>query len=68
MFVKHMEMNNINNKLEEYLATFVESKETVKIIKPIKKCLIEFKKIIKLIIFFLNFLFKFYKITLILLL
>ena len=36
VFVKHIGMNNVNIKLEEYSATWVESKNTVKIIKPIK--------------------------------
>ena len=36
VFVKHIGMNNVNIKLEEYSATWIESKNTVKIVKPIK--------------------------------
>ena len=36
VFVKHIGINDVNVKLEEYSATWVESKNTVKIIKPIK--------------------------------
>ncbi|MBO6244398.1 MAG: hypothetical protein J6O41_07575, partial [Clostridia bacterium] len=36
VFVKHIGINDVNIKLEEYSATWVESKNTVKIVKPIK--------------------------------
>ena len=36
VFVKHIGLNNVNIKLEEYSATWIESKNTVKIVKPIK--------------------------------
>ena len=36
IFIKHSRMNNLNVNLEDYSSTWIESKNTVRIVKPIK--------------------------------